>query len=96
MGLWLLWSGRRPREVPLDDQPLTPREPSALVRLRDAMSLPTRMTVGLALALIGYHILAYTNPQMQVLHVPWARAWILALGLAVAVVASLGMDRVGG
>ncbi len=93
LGLWLLWSGRRPRFVPLDDQPLPPTSPSPLVRLRDRFTLPTRMALGLSIALVGYHTIVYVNPRARVLHVPLEHAWILAVGIVITVLASLGADR---
>lgn len=85
-GAWFIWGPR----VGLG------RFPAGLARARDALSVPTRMTFGLSLMLLGYHAAAWMCPETWLeLRVPLSRWWLLMGGVALAVAGSLVSDRLG-
>lgn len=58
-------------------------------------SVPTRLSLGLSLLVLGYHLAAYSLPTRWLwLRVPADRLWILGLTVVVLVGASLVLDRV--
>ncbi|HLP82717.1 MAG TPA: hypothetical protein VK157_00060 [Phycisphaerales bacterium] len=76
------------------DQPPATTLRTRLAAWRDSRTEPTRLVLGLAALFTGYHIAAYVlPPHILPFHVPWDRAWILALGVTAAVIASLAIDR---
>jgi hypothetical protein len=94
-GLWLI--GARRAYAPRDDADSTDAPRGLLpraARWRDGLSEGTRLALGMAAALAGYHVMAWTAPAGWFwLHVPWERAWLLVLALVAGVGASLLADR---
>ena len=84
-GLWFLWASRRTSEA-------TPQ--TALGRWQASLSRPSQAAVGLGSVLLAYHAVVYTGPSTwQLLMVPRQWWWLLVLGVAVLVTASLLMDH---
>jgi hypothetical protein len=92
IGLWFLWGPR------LERGEASPARSDAnrwqrCKAWRDKRTEPTRLVLGLCGMLGGYHIAAYALPESWMpLRVPIERWWILALGIGLAIVASLRMD----
>ena len=62
---------------------------------RPRMARPTTMVLGIASLIVGYHLLAYGLPAGWLTgRVPVDRLWMLGVGIAVAVGASLVLDLV--
>lgn len=88
-GVWVL---ARARPAPPELDPETPEAPVALAGL-GSISRPTALTLGLALAGVGYHLLAWCLPAgWLALRVPVERWWVVPGFAVVAVAASLGAD----
>ncbi|GDY00661.1 hypothetical protein LBMAG48_30640 [Phycisphaerae bacterium] len=105
LGLWMLWGRRgalnqqeRHREdvkAAMQGAALT-RDTwrTRLAQWRDTRTEPTRLVLGMSMLMLGYHIAAYVlPPYILPFHVPWDRAWILGLGIAGVVTASMAIDR---
>lgn len=97
-GLWMLW-GRRvfPEDRvtgPVDGEHEVAEEDPARRSIRDRFAEPTRLAIGVALLLAGYHIAAWGAPETWFgVKVPKERWWMLVLGLAAAIGGSAWMDR---
>jgi hypothetical protein len=79
------------------DEEEGPRGAGALAPVQDwrrGMPLTTRTVTGLCLVLVAYHGVAYVSPESWFgLKVPLERAWMLGLGVAIALVGSRISDR---
>ncbi|MCC6677898.1 MAG: hypothetical protein IT436_12200 [Phycisphaerales bacterium] len=103
-GLWMLW-GRRvyaedrgPGESGMEEVGAEEAGPAEGMQgggsFRDRFSEPTRLVIGLSLLLVGYHLAAWGAPDGWFgVKVPRDRWWLLIGGLAIAVMASLALDR---
>ncbi len=81
-GFWWLWGGRR-RWLPGS-------------RYHRTASQPTRMVVGLAHLVLGYHLVFWNVPdtQQRAIKVPYQHWYVLVLGCGVAIAGSFALDRV--
>jgi hypothetical protein len=93
-GVWMLWGGRDFSPKPLDDHLHPPPPPrTRLHGFRESLTRASRTTLGLCAIIVAYHAVAYTHPRIDLMQVPIERWWVLALGVLIAVWASIGMDR---
>lgn len=89
--LWMLWGGRdfSPEEPEDGDRPA----PNFLQAFRRSLSRSSRSVLGMSALVVGYHLVAYANPHLPLVQVPFDRWWALALGVLIVIWASLAMDR---
>ncbi len=88
-GLWMVWGGRA--------EPGQTRKPSPMGgpnAWRDRFTEASRLTLGLCGLFVGYHLASYVSPSHWLgLRVPPERWWVLVAGVAIAVLGTLGTDR---
>jgi len=88
-GLWMVWGGRA---TPGESPDASPGGPAAW---RDRLTEATRLTLGLCGLFVGYHLASYVSPPTWLgLRVPPERWWLLAGGVALAILGTLGTDWV--
>ncbi len=86
LGVWILWWDRLSKRLD--------RERGASQPWAGRLTEPTRLTLGVAAMVAGYHIASYMAPEEWLdLCVPRERWWMLVLGLLAAVGGSLWVDR---
>jgi hypothetical protein len=62
---------------------------------RDRLTEATRLTLGLCGLFVGYHLVSYVSPSTWLgLRVPPERWWLLAGGVALAILGTFGTDKV--
>jgi hypothetical protein len=90
VGLWVLRGGKRviaerssAHADEAADAPIPPAE--------DGLSGPTRLTLGVACLLVGYHLVCWSVPAIS-FGVPVDLWWIVAAGAALAVVGAFAVD----
>ena len=72
-GLWVLWAARH-RET---DQ-------HVLMPIVGVVSVPTCLTAGISMMVLGYHAMVYSLPaSLDLLAVPIDRWWILVVGIVI-------------
>ena len=88
-GMWMLRGAKRvirePDEAGSVSEPTDPP--------RGGLSVPTRMAIGIAALIVGYHIAAWSLPR-PAFGVPVDRWWIVLAVAAATVVGSVLADRV--
>lgn len=82
IGLWMLRGGKR--VIAADGE---------AVDGGGGLSGPTRLTIGIACLLVGYHCVMWVVPALS-FGVPLERWWMVAAGAALAVVGALAVDLV--
>lgn len=101
--IWMLWGGRLAVEQRQDpaakDSGTSGESPGSWLERarawREALSIPTRLVLGLCAGFAAYHAAAYVSPSHWFgLMVPRHLWWALVLGLVAAVGLTLGTDRV--
>lgn len=88
-GMWMLRGAKRVVREP--DEP--GRAPDTGAAPRGGLTVPTRMAIGIAALIVGYHIAAWSLPR-PAFGVPVDRWWIVLLVASATVVGSLVADRV--
>lgn len=84
-GVWLLVRARQTMPGTACDPPLP-----AIGAVRRS----TLYTLAMCVIVTGYHIAAWTVPHVLGLHVPAHRAWMLIVGVALAVAGSVWAERI--
>lgn len=92
-GFWVMWA-RRPSDEDAGGSHTTNVGSAGGPARRGRLSVPTRLTIGLAMLIGGYHIAAYGSPDAWFpIKVPREKWWVLAIGAVVVVGGSLGIDQ---
>lgn len=93
-GVWLLIYRPEPSEEPSPPEVRGSGFVERLTQARSRMSAATRTVVGLCFVLLGYHLAAWAGPEVVFqLRIPPERWWLLACGIVLAVLGSMGADR---